>query len=81
MAILVGIAQVAVVGDVAPEQIAPYAAPSGALGPEAAGVQSLDGGVADEVFGEAVIEFDDIGVWVADGCCTWAEVAFLGQEG
>ena len=57
-----------VVGDVAPDEVAADAIPRRALGPKRAGVEALDGGVADHVFAEAIIERDDVGVGILDGC-------------
>src|SRR4051812_15979889 len=56
-----------VVGDIAPDHVTSDAVPRGALGPLSAGVKTLDGGVADHVAAETIIERDDIGVGILDG--------------
>ena len=66
-AILFDPAHLDVVGDVAPDEVAADAVPRRALGPERAGVEALDGGVADHVAAEAIVERDDVGVGVLNG--------------
>src|ERR1019366_5747056 len=67
VAVLLQPAHLAVVGDVAPDQVAASGAPGGTLGPPRAGPQTLDGGAADRVFPEPLVERDDVGVGIADG--------------
>ena len=53
----------AVVGDVAPDEVAAGGEPGGTLGPAKAGGDALDGGVA--LLGEALVERFDVGARVA----------------
>src|SRR5260370_182039 len=62
MALLSQQGELAVGGDVPPPQIAATAAPGGPFRPKASGIESLDGRVADLVFGEALVEDEDIRV-------------------
>src|SRR5499427_8913026 len=64
-------AQLAVVGDVAPDQAAPLAAPRRALGPERARPQPLDRRVALAQAVEGWVDRDDIRIDVGDGRCRW----------
>ena len=59
-------AHLAVVGDVAPDQEVAGGMPGRPFGPAGAGVQALDGGVADPVLVEARIERDDIRIGIAE---------------
>ena len=67
MAVLFEPAELAVIGDVTPDEVAAGAVPGGAFGPAAAEVEAFDGGVVVLEFGEAGIERDDVGVGIADG--------------
>src|SRR5262249_57744294 len=66
LAVLVRAPELDVVRDVAPDEVAPDAAPGRPLGPRHAGVEALDGRVADLVLGEPGIEGHYVGVGVAD---------------
>ena len=66
-------AQILVVRDVAPQQVAADRAPGRSLGPQRAGVQPLDRRVAELVL-EALVEHDDVGVGVAHGLGARAEI-------
>ena len=59
-------AHLAIIGDIAPDQIAAHTVPGHALGPERAGVEALDHGVAHHVAAEAIIERDDVGIGILD---------------
>ena len=59
-------AQDAIVGDVAPQQIAAVAEPHRPLGPAAAGVETLDRGVADSIARETWIDDLDARIRIAD---------------
>ena len=59
--------QDAVVGDVAPQQVAPVADPHRPLRPAAAGGEALHAGELEPVPLERRIERDDGGVWIARG--------------
>ena len=65
VAVFVEPAELAVVGNVAPEEVLADAAPGGAFGPEHAGVEALDRRVADLVLREALVQYDDVGIGVA----------------
>ncbi len=66
VAVLFEAAELAVVGDVAPEEEVALRVPGRPLRPARAGVEAFDGGAADFVFFEAGVEGDDIGVGVAE---------------
>src|SRR5215831_7528412 len=55
-------AQLAIVWDVTPDQIAPLAAPDGPLGPEHPGPESLDRRVPLPITVKKWIDDDDIGI-------------------
>src|SRR5579859_1216671 len=57
-------AHLAVVGDVAPDQVPPGGMPHASLGPESAGPKPLHGGVAEFVFREARVEDNDARVGI-----------------
>jgi hypothetical protein len=61
--VLLQVAQVLRPRDVAPDEVARRAVPGAALGPERAGVEALDGRVAE--LREALVEGDDVRVGVA----------------
>jgi hypothetical protein len=67
VAVLFEPAQLAVVGNVAPDQVLAFAAPGWPFGPQHSGMDALDGGVANLVFGEALVEDDDVRVGIARG--------------
>ena len=75
VAVLLEPAHLAVVGDVAPDQVLADAVPGRPFGPERAGVEALDRRVADLVFGEALVEHDDVRVGIAHGILA-APIAF-----
>src|SRR5207249_4797282 len=62
LTVVVEPAQLAVVRDVAPHQVPALAAPGRPLGPQRAGPQALDRGVALYVLREQRVDDDDVGV-------------------
>lgn len=65
MIVLVEPAHLAIVRNVAPDQVTPDPVPRATFSPESAGPEALDGGVADFVFGETCIDNDDRGIGIA----------------
>src|SRR6266446_4750402 len=59
-------AQHPVVGNIAPQQIAPIPKPAGAFGPQCPGVESLHRGMAEGIGLEAWVEDPDSRIWVSD---------------
>ena len=78
MIVFVEVTELAIIGDIAPEEVVAYAIPGGAFSPKAASCKALDGGVTYFQFIEAFIEGDDIRIWVTDWVCAGGEVAFHG---
>src|SRR5580658_7128214 len=58
-------AHLAVVGDVAPQQEPARGAPRRTLSPKGAGPKPLDGRVRDDVFLEALVERNQVGIGIA----------------
>src|SRR5262249_15789593 len=79
VAVVVEPAELHVVGDVAPDEVLADAAPGRPFRPEHAGVQTLDGRVADLVLAEGRVEADEVRVGVADGFLA-APVAVVGRR-
>lgn len=73
-------AELDVIGDIAPDEIAADAAPGGSFGPEGAGVEAFDGRATDFVFGEGRIDDNHVGFGVADGFGGGGVAAFIGGE-
>ena len=80
VAVLVETPEQDVVGDVAPYQVTPAGAPGRTLRPGHAGVQALDGGVAELVLLEARVERDHVGIRIADRADP-RPVALVGPRG
>ena len=66
MAVVLEPAELDVVGDIGPDEVFADAVPGRPLGPEHAGVQPPDRGVADLDLGEPLVENDHVGVGVAN---------------
>src|SRR5215213_7738280 len=64
-AVVFDVAELAIVGDVAPDEIAPLRAPGGALVPHAAGEEALDCGVVDPELRKCRIDSDDVRIGIA----------------
>ena len=56
-----------VVGNIAPDQIPADSVPRGTFRPQCSEMQSPDDGIADDVFLEAAVECDNIGIRILDG--------------
>ena len=67
VAVVLEPAELDVVGDVGPDEVLADAVPGRPLGPEHAGMEAPDRGVADLDLGEARVEDEDVGVGVAGG--------------
>jgi hypothetical protein len=76
MVVFVEVTELAIIGDIAPEEVVAYAIPSGAFSPKVACCKALDGGVTYLQFIESFVQGNDIRVWVTDWVCAWGEVAF-----
>ena len=75
VAVIVEIAKLAVGGNVAPDQILALRVPGRSFGPQAAGIEPLDRGVADLGLEALVVDHDDVGVGIALRLGVAAEVA------
>src|ERR1700735_1066686 len=74
------IAKLPVVRNIAPDQVLSLRIPGRPFGPQAAGIESFDGGVANlclEAFG---IDHDDIRIRIALGCGVGPKVAMKGPS-
>ena len=78
MVVFVEVTELAIIGDIAPEEVVAYAIPSGAFSPKVTCCKTLDGGVTYLQFFESFVEGNDIRIWVTDWVCAWGEVAFHG---
>src|SRR6185503_18147239 len=67
MPVVLDPAELTVVGDIAPDEVAAHAVPGDAFCPEQPGVQPLDGCVADLVFLEALVQHHDVGIRITNG--------------
>src|SRR3954468_264539 len=75
VAVVVEIAELAVGRDIAPDQVLALGVPGRAFGPEAAGVEPLDRGIADLGLEALLVDDDDIWVGIALWLGAAAEVA------
>jgi hypothetical protein len=78
MVVFVEVTELAIIGDIAPEEVVAYAIPSGAFSPKVASCEALDGGVTYLQFVESFVQGNDIRVWVTDWVCARGEIAFHG---
>src|SRR5258705_35207 len=74
-AVVLDVAQLAVVGDVAPDEVASLGTPSRAFVPLAAGEEAMNGGVVDPERVERRVDGDDVGIGIGDRTRIGAKVA------
>ncbi len=79
-AVLFDPTHLAVVWNVAPDQIAAHSAPGHTFSPKRSCVEALDHRVPDDVFAEAIVERDDVGVGISDRLI-WRPIARRGCAG
>ena len=60
MAVLLEPAQLHVVGDITPDEIATHSTPGRTLGPKGPFMETLDGGIAELVLRKALVENDNV---------------------
>src|SRR5215467_1738153 len=73
--IVIEVAQLAVVGNVAPDEIATLAGPGGPFRPGRAGPEALDGGIVQTKPTKRRINRDDIRIGIRDRRSAGAEIA------
>src|SRR5258708_18294985 len=81
MAVLGQPAMLDVVWNIAPKQVTTHAVPGGTFGPKHSRVKTLDGGIAEFVFGKARIQNNYVAIRITNRRRALTVIAPLAQRG
>jgi len=70
--------QLAIVGDVTPNEVTTACIPGASLGPKGTSPEPLHRGVSDFIFGEARVQYGDAAIGIMDGTIV-VQIRFLGS--